>query len=289
MKKILIPTDFSPCARAAEENAFNIALLAKAELQFLHIVSTPLDWINLPLEDEKLYKETKAKIGFARTELEKLKLRAKKLKLTASYFITFDKGPNEIIMHVKNYGNDFIIMGSHGEKGIKKIIGSNTRKVVRNSPIPVLTVKPSDRKICIESIVFATLFNETAKKAFVETLEFSNYFESTIHLLYVNTPDFFEETDKIEKMMRSFLADYNLTNCSSHIYNSLDEQRGIDKFSSKVKADLIAVASNARNSLLQLFSPSVTENLVNHSEIPVLCFKCVEKSEPVPVSSEVPF
>ena len=39
---------------------------------------------------------------------------------------------------------DMIIMGTHGRKGIDRILfGSVAEKVVKNSPIPVLTIRPS--------------------------------------------------------------------------------------------------------------------------------------------------
>lgn len=81
MKNILVPTDFSDCARAAEEYALDIAKKANAETHFLHLLMTPTDWKKLPLEKEKNYPETKAKIGHADNELKKLKRRAEKLGL----------------------------------------------------------------------------------------------------------------------------------------------------------------------------------------------------------------
>ena len=37
-----------------------------------------------------------------------------------------------------------IIMGTHGRKGIDRILfGSVAEKVVKNSPVPVLTIRPS--------------------------------------------------------------------------------------------------------------------------------------------------
>ena len=40
---------------------------------------------------------------------------------------------------------DLIVMGTHGRKGIDRIIfGSVAEKVVKNSPIPVLTIRPHD-------------------------------------------------------------------------------------------------------------------------------------------------
>jgi nucleotide-binding universal stress UspA family protein len=49
----------------------------------------------------------------------------------------------EILNYAKTEGIDLIIMGTHGRKGIERIIfGSVAERVVKKSPIPVLTVNP---------------------------------------------------------------------------------------------------------------------------------------------------
>ncbi len=61
MKNILVPTDFSDCAKAAEDIALEFAKKANAKIHFLHLLMTPVDWVKLSLEKEKLYPETKNK------------------------------------------------------------------------------------------------------------------------------------------------------------------------------------------------------------------------------------
>jgi len=49
----------------------------------------------------------------------------------------------EIINYVESQGIDLIIMGTHGRKGMDKVIfGSVAERVVKTSPVPVLVVNP---------------------------------------------------------------------------------------------------------------------------------------------------
>jgi nucleotide-binding universal stress UspA family protein len=49
----------------------------------------------------------------------------------------------EIIRYAQEEKVDLIIMGTHGRKGLEKaLFGSVADKVVKNSPVPVLTVNP---------------------------------------------------------------------------------------------------------------------------------------------------
>ena len=51
----------------------------------------------------------------------------------------------EIINRAHEENVDVIVMGTHGRKGIDRILfGSVAEKVVKNADMPVLTVRPSE-------------------------------------------------------------------------------------------------------------------------------------------------
>jgi nucleotide-binding universal stress UspA family protein len=54
----------------------------------------------------------------------------------------------EILDYVQSEGIDLIIMGTHGRKGIERIVfGSVAERVVKKSPVPVLTVNPHGKAV----------------------------------------------------------------------------------------------------------------------------------------------
>lgn len=270
MKKILVPTDFSDCARAAEDFGLELAKNANTEIHFLHLLTTPIDWTKISLEKEKLFPEIKAKIGFAKNELNKLSKRAEKLGIKVEQFLVLNKQSEEIDEHIKHHKHDFIVMGSHGARGIKELLGSNTQKVVRHSPVPVLVVKQKPKKFEIKNIVFASTFQEDVHKPFHKIIEFADLLKAKIHLLNVNMPFLFKETDEAEANMQAFLKKCPKGTCSINIYNALNEERGIQKFAKSINADVIAMTTHGKTGFMKMISPSITESLVNHSDIPVL-------------------
>lgn len=271
MKKILVPTDFSDCARAAENLALDIAEKANAEIHFLHLIMTPLDWVKLPKEKEKNFPEVLATIGRAKAELGELKRRAEKLGLDSQTHINFDHGREEIYDHIKHHHHDFVVMGSHGTKGIRELIGSNTQKVVRYANIPVLVVKNQTNLADLDKILFASNFDDQAIVPFKEVIDFAKFINAEILALYVNVPGRFLETDEIESKMGEFTRNFKDVKCASHYYDALSIERGIIKFSEKVDSEIIAIATHGDRAIFNLFSSSITEQLVNHSESPVLC------------------
>jgi nucleotide-binding universal stress UspA family protein len=270
MKKILVPTDFSECARTAEHIGLEIAKKANAEIHYLHLLMTPVNWVKLTLEKENLYPETQAEIGHARAELNELVKHAEELGLVAKHFLVFDKGRAEIDQHIRNHQHDFIVMGSHGASGFKEIAGSNTQRVVRNSPVPVLVVKKKPKKFEVENLVFASTFQEDVQKPFLKIIEFADLMKAQIHLVNINMPFHFMESDEAESNMQAFLKKCPRGTCSTNIYNALNEERGILKFSEIIKADVIALTTHGKTGFMKMIAPSIIESLVNHSDTPVL-------------------
>ena len=49
----------------------------------------------------------------------------------------------EIIRYIESNGIDLVVMGTHGRKGLDKVIfGSVAERVIKSAPVPVLVVNP---------------------------------------------------------------------------------------------------------------------------------------------------
>jgi hypothetical protein len=70
--------------------------------------------------------------------------------------------------------------------------------------------------------------------------------------------------------MKAFLKKCPRGNCSINIFNALNEESGIQKFAETIHADLIALTTHGNTGIIKMFSPGITESLVNHSDIPIL-------------------
>jgi len=59
------------------------------------------------------------------------------------YSVLLGDPAEEILKYVKEHGIDLIVMGTHGRKGLDRLFfGSVAEKVVKLSPVPVLTINP---------------------------------------------------------------------------------------------------------------------------------------------------
>lgn len=138
--RILVPTDFSECSRAALDRAVSLAERLGATIEVVHVVELPHyleGQVMVPTTTGKSESLDTILLRHASTEMERFLgsgpggLRAR-----------LESGPAvEKIVDVATQGGfDLIVMGTHGRKrGV--VTGSVTERVVRRAPCPVLAVR----------------------------------------------------------------------------------------------------------------------------------------------------
>jgi len=184
----------------------------------------------------------------------------------------------EIDALAKEYEADLIIMGSHGSSGLREVfVGSNTEKVVRTTSLPVLVIKNRIMNFSVDKMVFACDFSTDYLPAFKKAKQFADMFNSEFQLLYINTPERFKRTSEMEERAFKFLTaagdgHMDLYDKISYFCDTTIED-GIFTFSNAYGADAILIPTHGRRGLAHFFAGSIGEELVNHSNIPVITFK----------------
>lgn len=273
MKRILVPTDFSKYSEEALKVAAQIARKNNSEIILLHMLELPHQTSDImgggnSIPEIMFYKNK------AINNLEKL-MDIDYLKgINVSEAIEFKKVTEGIIDASKKNNVDLVVMGSHGTSGFNELlVGSNAEKIVRLSNIPVLVIKKEEEKFKTKNFVFASDFSKETRKPFRKMLEFAKIFDSNLFLVMICTPNNFKTTYESKKIMLDFIADFNIENYSSHIYNDTNIENGIVNFANSVDADLIGMCTHARTGLAHFFNGSILEDLVNHSIKPIITFK----------------
>lgn len=272
MKRILVPTDFSPQAENALKVAAQLALKHSCDIFLLHSLEMPLsiggssDNSNLP---ESLYFIKLAEKNFS----EILQLPYLQ-EIDVHEAIGHNEIYKDISAAVEKSNIDLIIMGSHGASGFKEMfIGSNTEKVVRTSTIPVLVIKNDHPVFQINDFVFASDFDEECRWSFNEAQKFATTVGARMHLLFVNTPRDFRTSSQAKEVMNNFVKELDNENLTLNIYNENSIEKGVLEFAKEKKAQLIGMSTHGRKGISHFFNGSVSEDLVNHANMPVITFK----------------
>ncbi len=275
MRKILVPTDFSPCADTAARVGRWIAKKAGAEMLFLHGMKTPVDWVNLPKRLEDSYPEIKAQIGAAHQHLDELVRQAEHEGIKAEKSLAFLEGFETVANTVLDIDNDLIIMGSHGLSGIKKFaLGSHTEKIMRTAHAPVLACKKPGEEIHYNTIVFASGLEEDTHPAFERLIHFAESVGAeNLYFVEVTTPYNFKPTGEVMKSIRDFVDVHDFKSISLHSYAHYTIEAGILEFAHSVGAELIGIANHGRTGLGGIFVESIPENLLRYGDLPVLSIR----------------
>jgi len=274
MKNILVPTDFSTQAEKALKVAAELARKFDGEIFLLHMLELPLQLIdpigsgsrNIP---EAIFFMKLAHQRFAKIMKEPY-LKGIKVHETVEFHRAFDG-----IMEISREKNcDLIVMGSHGASGFQEMfIGSNTEKVVRHSEIPVLVIKNEIPGFDIKDFILATDAHSSHQHVLQKALRFSKTVNANFHLLFINTPNDFKTTKEAEENLRTFAKDLDSEKYKIHIYNDTSVEKGILNFAKKLNAGLLGIGTHGRKGIAHFFNGSISEDLVNHANRPVLTFK----------------
>jgi nucleotide-binding universal stress UspA family protein len=145
---ILLSTDGSDVARKGLEHGIALAKSLNAKVTIITVTeSLPADyggghvggWIPSPEELDRFDAACKERAGKvlddARTMAEQVGIPAELLHVPNA------RPATAIIETAKSKGCDLIVMGSHGRRGLRKLLlGSQTSEVLADGSVPVLVV-----------------------------------------------------------------------------------------------------------------------------------------------------
>lgn len=277
MKTILVPIDFSEYSEYALEAAALLARQNKASIVALHMMGLSQAVLTKDDSQEVFEAMYYMKLADKRFQefLDRDYLEGIDVQTTVQNYKLF----HELDDVAKEFDADLIVMGSHGSSGLREVfVGSNTEKVVRTSEIPVLVIKNRFTDASLKKVVFANNFSPDGISSFLKARKLIGSLGAEMQMLYVNTPgDGFRSTQEMEERVTSFFKEAMLdTTYSANdvaYYSAYSIEEGIFTYSNKVNADLIAIPTHGRKGLAHFFAGSISEDLVNHSDLPVMTFK----------------
>jgi universal stress protein A len=138
---ILLATDFSPHARYAGRRAREIAEKYQARLSLIHV-----------FDDFIFYDDFYEPVAAERFELQKTLQDSAQKQLTSLaeelnisnagsvHLLTGSPKPT-ILSFAGEHDIDLIVVGSHGRRGIERLLGSEAAGIINGAPCYVLTVR----------------------------------------------------------------------------------------------------------------------------------------------------
>ncbi len=287
IERILCPVDFSDFSAKAYDYAYSLALHYDARLVLLHVVQ--------PLTAAYPYY---AFADSANQVLWTLNAEAEKNLRELVQAHPHNGLPPELIVHgglvtesilmlAQKRAIDLIVMGTHGTRGIDRLlIGSVTERVLRKASCPVLAVRkpghdfvaPEDgtEPVRLRKILFCTDFSEHSERA----LDYASYvameYNAELTLLHVldgfpASGDLQMETAKvIRRLAKPIPLEVSQWCALKFVVRVGKPYQEIIQLALESQADLVIMGVRGRNALdLALFG-STTHRVIQLGPSPVL-------------------
>lgn len=189
VKRILVPVDFSACSDRAVDFALFLAEGFEASITLIHAVVL---FQQEPEEGDHLaaYKAmVKGREAEVRRRLGSSRKRAAGSVPVESVLVRGISAADTILDYQTENPHDMIVIGTHGERGLRKwVFGSVAERVVRFSPIPVVTVHDLPDTLRMERILVPVDFSEASLAAVKRVHRLCERFDASPVFLHVLEP-----------------------------------------------------------------------------------------------------
>jgi len=279
MQTILHPTDFSPHADTALAHAIGFARAYDAELHLLN-VQIPFSLPSFPVEETAMEAEARERLegvdaGGARVVRE----------------VRRGLAPAPAIMeYAEEIGADLAVMGSHGRRGVQRILlGSVTEEVVREGSCPVLTVH-EDAKASpegYERILVPVDFSPRTAGQLERAADLARRFDSALDVVHVidppTMPDLYVPFERlvVDVAGTTARAITELEELTAPLKGELEVAtevlvgRAATEIAKRAEAgaDLIVIPTHGHSGLDRVLLGSVAEGVLRRAECPVFVLK----------------
>lgn len=284
IKIIVVPTDFSETAEVAIRHAVKLSKLYGSELHLVHVLEAYTANVNIPE-----FKEVDAVIVNLFEKVEQ-KLRAYGDKLAHENGIRVvvhaatGSIKGKVINYAKKVGAGLIVTGTHGASGFREFfMGSNSYRIVSEAPCPVISVNSHQAEPEYKKIVLPIDSSPPSRQKVVYAVDLAKRMGATIYLAeLVSNLDTVEKARLNQKVKQ--VEDYLTKHGVEHVTK---EMKGSNlalltlNFASAVDADLIVMMTEQEPNVSGLFMGPFAQQVVNHSNIPVMSIRPEEHPENV--------
>lgn len=288
MKNILVPTDFSPEAHHAYTVAVQLAQHTGGRVTLLYVLEAPegptanfstyggpVNGSELPNSTGGLDRLFTLKLMEAtKHRMHALKDEAATLAADVPVQDTVELGgiSEGILAAIDKHHIDLVVMGVENRGGLDDyFLGSQTERLIRLAPCPVLAVKPPQADFDVRTILFPSDFSAEADGAFAGLQPVLAAFpQAALHLLHVAAEG--SDQAKARQDMQAFATRHGLAQYQAAVEVADSPGAGITQYAQRVRADLVVLPTHEQSGLSSFFHTSVADAVAIHALPPVLTY-----------------
>ncbi len=256
----LVPCDFTPKFEGALRLGIDLAEYNKGSVMTIHIVSKKSDKI-----------EAKQKL---KKVLASLKDEERQL---VDYRVLVGDIYDDIAKAAEVLNVALIVMGTHGARGMQKLMGSHALKLVNSTSSPFMITQGIKYIDKMKTIVYPFSHEKESIQITSFAANIAKQFNSTIHLVGYHDKDSTIESKmkSNQSILKHYFADHKVEYVVANIDKSKDFDEELIRYAKEIDADLIA-ATFFSSSLFKGMSGFLQSLIENEYDIPVLTVNAEE-------------
>jgi nucleotide-binding universal stress UspA family protein len=300
IRRILVPTDFSPAAETALEQAVVLGRACNAEVTLLHVVKDVYTTMQLmayapawgPLSEE-LAESARAIQEQARESLRAAVAPFESAGAQLHTQIRVGAAFVEIIHAVQLGDYDLVVTGTRGQSTVKRsLVGSTATRLARKCPCPLWVARPRATS-AVRSVLVPVDFSEVSRKAMIHAAALAESTGAALHLLHVYDTDdlrgapllpavtkaeFARYRRQVRRAALNHLEDFRKTLNGMPAKTTVNVRPGIPwqvirATARRVEADVIVMGSVGRSGVSGLLIGNTAEKVLHSADASVLIVK----------------
>ncbi len=281
LKKILLATDFSEASEKASVYAMALAHRFGSTIQIAHV----FDPSAVTSQEEAVLGIPAAKrLPTAQERLDSVTNEFAAAGIQAEAVLRQGHRPSIDLLNIAKADRaDLIIAGTQSKTGLARLIlGSTAESLIRNAPVPVLTIGPqtelsSRGPLVFRKIVYATDFSTESAKASFFALSFAQDSGANLYFCYVlgyqarnaGTKDFLDQGFEraLNRMVPQSAYDWCNPEC---VVEHGDATEAILELAEAKQADLIVLGARTASFWLTHIAHGTSPDILAQAKCPVM-------------------
>jgi nucleotide-binding universal stress UspA family protein len=262
---ILAATDFTHVGDFAIDNAAALARVLNAKVMILHVINKETH--------RKLRKEGREP-AWVDERLQEDATRVQAASPVEAGWISKEGSIFTTIAEVaREHQAKYVFIGTHGKKGIQRLLGSFALKVIKRSPSPVFSVKKPAEGNTFRNIVYPLDLELGSKQKVKWANHLGKLAGTSFHLLVYN-PSEKSLKAKVRADLNQVLKimdQHGVRHTETFAAEGESFSRQIIPFARQKQADAIIISTDPSKISWALFGSSDEKIIYNEEKIPVLC------------------
>ena len=262
---ILVPSDFTIIGDYAIDNAVKLAKDLQFGICVLHVINKATK--------KNLIKENKP-IEHVNEKLIEITDKIKKDHNIEADYVAREGSIFSVIADVASeIKANYVVIGTHGKKGIQFLLGSFALKVIKSSPVPIFVVQKPAEQQTVDNIIFPLDLEEGSKQKVKWAIILHKQFNAKFHF-YVNnqTDEFYQNRIKADlNQVKKIFEKHNVPFTEQFSKRKLPYSKQVVDFAKSIGSDFLMISTDPDKTSISPFGSSDERIIYNQEKFPIMC------------------